>query len=150
MATTVTNRAKFRALSCYLGGGTPPASIEVLLLGGTTPASLAASVADLNTVADLLAVSLVQELVATNYARSALASVTASEDDTNDRGAVDAADEVFASLGGAANDTIKAVAVFETGASDAARNLILVQDGLSVPTNGANVTVTIADLLRAT
>ena len=150
MATTVTNRAKFRALSCYLAGGTPPASIEVMLLGGTTPASLAASVADLNTVADLLAVSLVQELVATNYARSALASVTASEDDTNDRGAVDAADEVFASLGGAANDTIKAVAVFETGASDAARNLILVQDGLSVPTNGANVTVTIADLLRAT
>ena len=150
MATTVTNRAKFRALSCYLAGGTPPASIEVMLLGGTTPASLAASVPDLNNVADLLAVSLVQELVATNYARSALASVTASEDDTNDRGAVDAADEVFASLGGAANDTIKAVAVFETGASDAARNLILVQDGLSVPTNGANVTVTIADLLRAT
>jgi len=150
MATTVTNRAKFRALSCYLAGGTPPASIEVMLLGGTTPASLAASVPDLNSVADLLAVSLVQELVATNYARSALASVTASEDDTNDRGAVDAADEVFASLGGAANDTIKAVAVFETGASDAARNLILVQDGLSVPTNGANVTVTIADLLRAT
>jgi len=149
MATTVTNRAKFRALSCYLGGGTPPASIEVLVLGGTTPASIT-GVADLNTVADLLAVSLVQELVATNYARSALASVTASEDDANDRGAVDAADEVFTSLGGAANDTIKAVAVFETGASDAARNLILVQDGLSVPTNGANVTVTIADLLRAT
>jgi len=150
MATTVTNRAKFRALSCYLAGGTPPASIEVMLLGGTTPASLAASVPDLNTVADLLAVSLVQELVATNYARSALASVTASEDDTNDRGAVDAADEVFTSLGGAANDTIKAVAIFETGASDAARNLILVQDALSVPTNGANVTVTITDLLRAT
>ena len=150
MATTVTNRTKFRALSCYLAGGTPPASIEVMLLGGTTPTSLAASVPDLNSVADLLAVSLVQELVATNYARSALASVTASEDDTNDRGAVDAADEVFTSLGGAANDTIKAVAIFETGASDAARNLILVQDALSVPTNGANVTVTIADLLRAT
>jgi len=149
MATTVTNRTKFRALSCYLAGGTPPASIEVMLLGGTTPASIT-GVADLNTVADLLAVSLVQELVATNYARSALASVTASEDDANDRGAVDAADEVFTSLGGAANDTIKAVAVFETGASDAARLLILVQDGLSVPTNGANVTVTIADLLRAT
>jgi len=150
MATTVTNRTKGNIVKAYFGTFTAPASWHLLLLGGTTPGSLAASVPDLNTVADLLAVGSVQELVATNYARATLDTGAATEDDTDDRGELDFADEVFASLGGATNDTIKALAVYEFGASDAARNLVLVQDGLSMPTNGSNITIGIADLLRAT
>lgn len=148
MATTVTNRAKGNMVKAYFGTFTAPASWHILLLGGTTPSSIS-GVADLNTVSELLAVSLVQELSATNYARGTLDSGAATEDDTDDRGELDFADAVFSSLGGASNDTVKGIAIYEFGASDAARNLVLVQDGLSTPTNGGNITIGITDLLRA-
>lgn len=149
MAITATNRCAFRVLSVYGAAGTAPSGFGVLLLGGTTPSTIAvATIRDLNTVTDLLAVTNVQELVATNYARATLASLAASESDASDYGALDAADVVFSSLGGATNDTVKGYAVYEAGASDSARLLVAVVDGLSVPTNGTNVTVSIADIIR--
>ena len=86
------------------------------------------------------------ELVATNYARAALANQAVNEDLPNDRAEFDADDVTFSSLGGAANDTIGAIVLFKFVTNDAdSPPVAYIDDGgsdFSLTTNGSNVVVT--------
>lgn len=114
-----------------------------MLLVNTPPASAAAA-ADLNFVADVVAV----ELAATNYVRKALANVVVTEDDANDRALIDADDpSTWASLGGALNDTIVGAWVFRQVTNDADSILWCFLDvSPDVPTNGGDVLLSLSAL----
>lgn len=116
----------------------------------TTAVDTAAEVADLNTVADLLATE--TECDFTNYARAALTRSASSEDDTNDRVNMDASDISITGAGGATNNDIYGVFFYDatTDTNDSTR-LLLSVDFLATPqaTNGGDLTYQIADLYRA-
>lgn len=146
----LTNRGKKYLVD---GGWTDAAgtNIKVGFIASAQPASLdtAAEVADLNTVADLTA--LVTEATFTNYSRTALTRSAATEDDTNDRVNMDASDVVFASAGGAVNNTLYGTFFYdEGGGTDATRDLISVHWWTAPQaTNGGSLTYAITDLYRA-
>jgi len=124
--------------------------IQMGLLAGSQPAALdtAAEVADIDTVAGLLAIA--TEATFTDYARKNLSRSAAAEDDGNDRVNMDAADVVWTAAGGASNNTLYGAFFFKTGASDADRQLISVDWFASpITTNGGDLTYAIADLIRA-
>lgn len=146
----LTNRGKLKLIQ---GDWDDAAATDIRIgyLATPQPAGLdtAAEVADINTVADLLA--LATEATFTNYARTALTRSAATEDDANDRVNMDAANVVIASAGGAVNNTLVGVFVFNNvGANDAARALLSI-DWFAAPitTNGGDLTYAIADLYRA-
>jgi hypothetical protein len=127
-------------------------AIKMGYLAGSQPASLdtAAEVADLNTVADLLA--LATEATFTNYARQTLTRTAAAEDDTNDRVNMDAANVTISSAGGATNNTLVGAFFYDatTDTSDSTRLLLSVDwFASSITTNGGDLTYTINDLYRA-
>ena len=86
------------------------------------------------------------ELVATNYARTALANQAVNEDLANDRAEFDADDVTNSSLGGVANDDIGAILLFEFLVNDAASPPIAyIDDGgsdFNLTTNGSDVVQT--------
>jgi hypothetical protein len=146
MAEVIYNRAKARAMQVYFAAGGAASGFSVLLLEAT---AAGAQDPDLDTVAALLAVGGVTEMTGGAYARQTLASLTATEDDTNNRANVDAANLSFGAVSG---KTAVAMVIFENGASDAARNLVAHLDtgfgaGLTPMAGGLNVTIT--DFLRA-
>jgi len=107
-------------------------------------------IADLNTVADLVAGGST-ECDFTNYARGALTRSAAVEDDTNDRVNYDASDIVIASAGGATNNTIVGAFFYDstTDTNDTTRLLLAVDWFASgFPTNGGQYTYAISDLFR--
>lgn len=147
---TVYNRFKFRSASGLTDwdSGDP----RMLLLEST---AAGAYDPDLNSVADLLAVGSVAEMIATNYARVALTGESVTEDDTNNRANLDANDVVFTNLGvpaGTDGSAVAAVVYDEGGGTDATRWLISYHDaGFPVVTNGQPLTVaTPSDVLRLT
>lgn len=146
----LTNRGKKYLMD---GGWTDAAStnIKVGFIASAQPASLdtAAEVADLNTVADLL--GSVTEATFTNYARTSLTRTAPTEDDTNDWVNMDASDVVFASAGGAMNNTLHGTFFYdEGGGSDATRDLLSVHWWTTpVATNGGSLTYAITDVYRA-
>jgi hypothetical protein len=99
---------------------------------------------DLNTVADLDAVS----SVAIHSQRIALASIVTSEDDTNNRAAIDSADVTFTAAPGV---TAQGVAIYDhTGGADNARDLLFIYTtNFPQPMDGGLV-VQVADFVRAT
>ncbi len=118
-----------------------------------TPAAFdtQAEINPLNFVSDLTALTGFIEAAWAGYARTALTRSAASEDDTNNRVNMDAADVVFAA---AAVETTRThcigAFIFKTGASDAARALMSVAIwGTAVALNGSSLTVTITDAVRA-
>ncbi len=127
--------------------------LRVGLLSVSQPvnADTAAKVADFNTVADLVAAG-ATICTATNYVAKNLARSNATEDDTNDRVNMDAADVVWTALGGATNNTLYGAYIYDAGTdtSDTTRLLMSV-DWFVTPlaTNGGDVTYAIADLYRA-
>jgi len=142
MSEVVYNRGKLRIVA----GDTPLDSADLrmlLIVGASLPAGW--DDVDLDTVADLDAVS----GLTIHTERVALTSLTATQDDTNNRANADSADVVFAASVGV---TAQAAVIYDhaAGGSDAARYLITghstgfpaVMDG------GLNVGVT--DWLRAT
>lgn len=138
MAQTNTNRYKQRLASGTIVPGTTDIRMGLLK-------TLAAhtNVADLNDVAAMEAHADFAELTgAAGYARVALTTVTATEDDTNDWSLLDCADVAFGALG--TGGTIVGAFVYVEGASDAARDLLAIFDLTSTPTNGGTVTVTTA------
>jgi hypothetical protein len=124
-------------------------NIKMGLLVGSQPATLdtLAEVSNLDFVSSLLA--LATECSVGGYARQNLTRSNATEDDTNDRSNLDAADVAFGAL--AAGQTLFGSFTYdEGGGTDASRTLISVDWWTaSVPTNGGTITVTIADHYRA-
>lgn len=143
----LTNRGKKNLL---LGRGS---GFNIGLLVGTQPAGLdtQAEVEDLNTVAELLTsgTGLATECSAGGYARQALASFAATEDDTNNRVNIDYGDVAFGAL--ATGQTIIGAFVYDdtVDTNDTTRELIFVDWFASgIPTNGGTFTYAIADLIR--
>lgn len=148
MAEKVYNRFKFRSASGATVWGT--ADTRVLLLETTAAGAFDP---DLNTVADLLAVGGVLELVAPNYARKVMTGEAVVEDDVNDRANLGGTIPVWTSLGAATGDVVVAVVVYdEGGGTDATRQLCSYHDsGFPISLNGGDFTVsTTNDVMRAT
>lgn len=141
----LTNRGKKNLL---LGRGS---GFNVGLLVGTQPAAAdtQVEVADLDTVNALLVTAGATECSVGGYARQALASFTATEDDTNDRVNIDYGDVAFGAL--ATGQTIIGAFVYDdtVDTNDTTRELIYVDwFTAGVPTNGGTFTYAIADLIR--
>ncbi len=113
-----------------------------------TCANVATSAPDINFVTDMESHADYAEITGavSGYARVALLSEAATEDDTNDRSNIDADNVSFGALG--AGETIVGAFIFKEGASDAAREVVAIYDLTSTPTNGGTVTVNVADFLR--
>lgn len=136
MAETYTNRGKYRALSALLAAS----DLRMLVILGTATGT---DDPDLNTVADLDAVS----GVSIHSERIALASETVTEDDTNNRAALDAGNVTFAA---AASTTAVGVAVYDEGTgADSGRDLISVHSTGFPKVMDGGLVVNVADLIRA-
>jgi len=143
----LTNRGKKNLL---LGRGS---GFNIGLLVGTQPAGLDTQdeVDALNTVAELLTTGtgLATECTAAGYARQALASFAATEDDANNRVNIDWADVAFGTL--ATGQTIIGAFIYDdtVDTNDGTRELVSVDwFAAGVPTNGGTVTFAIADAYR--
>ena len=134
MAETVTNRGKYTVFNSSI----PALTLRMCYFTGT---QVGTADPDLNTVADLEAVS----GVTVGAERVALASVTVTEDDTNNRVNVDAANLSF----GAIAATAQGVAIYdEGGGTDATRPIIAIYTtGFPVVMDGG-LNITITDWLR--
>jgi hypothetical protein len=137
VAETVTNRGKYRALNALLDAS----DLRMLVIVGT---QTGVNDPDLATVADLDAVS----GVSIHSERISLSSETVTQDDANNRAALDSANVEFAA---APSVTAQGVAIYDEGdGSDTGRDLIAVYTtGFPQPMDGG-LTVTVSDLLRAT
>jgi hypothetical protein len=124
------------------------ADIRALLLGGASvPAG--ARDPDLTNVAALLAVSGTTEVNATNYVRKTTTR-TDTANNTDNRGdqAISAA-ITWSAIGGALNDTIRAVVFYVYNASDASAVPYSYHDlSTPVPTNGSDFTINAGDIVR--
>lgn len=142
MADIITNRAKFLALERLLTGAGGALDLRLGLVTGT---ATGVDDPDLNTVADLDAVT----GVSIHTERLAFSDEAASEDDTNNRADVEfSTDLVFAADVGV---TAQAAFLYEEGSgSDATRQLIAVYTtGFPLSLDGG-LEITAGDLLRAT
>ncbi len=137
MANKIANTALGRYVEKFADD---TAKIGVLLLQVTEGDTV---IVDHETVADLLGGSNT-ECNFTNYARETAITGTITVDDTNDRVDVDIPDITITSAGGASNNSIVRVVVFqEETASDAGRMVISVHDATAT-TDGTNLTLNIA------
>jgi hypothetical protein len=125
---TVTNRAKLRILNGTTDLDTSP--IRVCYLVGTGVSGLtAATVQDLNFLSELDAIA----NVTLSTERLTLASLTVTEDDTNNWAVADATDPVF----GAVAENAEGVAFYHFITDDTASPLISVHNtGFPQPVNG--------------
>lgn len=135
MAEVVYNRGKLRLASQH----TTAITWRATLFTGTQTGTLDP---DLNTIADLDAVT----SVGIHTERLTPASVTYTEDDTNDRVAIDCANLTFAAAAGV---TAQGIVFYHEGSgTDATRELICGSTtGFPVPIDGGLV-VTVTDFLR--
>jgi hypothetical protein len=110
-----------------------------------------AEINPLNFVSDLTALSGFLEPTGGGYVRTALVRTNATEDDGNNRVNMDASDVTFANVVTSAGSThVIGAFVYKTGASDAARALLLVGILASaISINGSGIVINIADLVRA-
>jgi hypothetical protein len=138
LADAATNKYKFKLAHGDIVPGTTDIRMGLLkTFAGTT------NVPDINFIADMEAHADFAELTgASGYARVALTSVTATEDDTNDWALLDAADVSFGALG--AGDTIVGYFLFIQTGSDATASVLQMGSLTSTPTNGGTVSVTTA------
>lgn len=121
MADVLYTRGIQRLLSGSLDwDGAAAGTVRVLLSQANPTTAGADENKDLNFVSELTGLAGFAELATTNYARQDVASRTVTEDDTNDRVVLDAADNVWTSLGPATGGpTILAAYVYErVGADD--------------------------------
>jgi hypothetical protein len=155
VAHWISNRGKL----FYLQGGWDDAGATAvrlgLIVGSSVPAAMdtEAEVQDLNTVAELLALTGVDEPTGGWYSRQNLSRTNAAEDDTNNRVNLDAADVTFTAAAVNGGET-HACGVFvydaTTDTNDTTRQLLdVITLTTPVAFNGSNLTLAIADLLRA-
>jgi hypothetical protein len=136
MAETTTNRGKYRMLAALAAD----ADLRMLAITGT---AAGVNDPDLNTVADLDAVT----GVSIHTERITLTGILVTENDTDDRGELDADNAVFAAAAGV---TAVGVAIFDhTGGADASRDLISIHTTGFPKVMDGGLTVDVADLLRA-
>lgn len=151
MSNWLTNKGKLLLMQGqWDDAGASAIKIGLLKTSIGTGADTAAEVADLNTVADLLAATGVVEAAFSGYVRKSLTRTNAAEDDTNDRVNMDASDVTWTAA--PAGETIVGAFYYDatTDTSDSTRLLMGVAWFASgVPTNGSDFTLTIADLIRA-
>ncbi|HEY9371459.1 hypothetical protein [Streptomyces sp.] len=134
MAETTTNRGKYEMVSKWLAA----ADLRCCYFTGTQTGT---ADPDLDTVADLEAVT----SVAVAAERIALANETATQDDTNNRVNIDCDTIAFSAAPGV---TAQGVAIYQEGASDAARNLIgIYTTGFPQPVDGG-LNVNVSDFFR--
>jgi hypothetical protein len=131
VASYWTNKGKVDQASVAV----PSADLRILLVD--TPPASAAAAADLNFVADVVAV----EIAATNYVRKTLTGEAVTEDDANDRAVIDADNpSTWTALGGALNDTIAGGWIFRQVTNDADSVLWCFLDLVpDLVTNGSDV-----------
>lgn len=157
MAHFLSNRGKLLLIQGQWEDAGASAIVFGLLAGASLPAAIdtAAEIADLNTIADLLAATGVDEPTggwytgATNAGRLPLTRSAAVEDDTNDRVNMDTGNLTWTAA--TAGETIYGGFVEDrtTNTNDTTRLLISVPSWTPVPTNGSDLTATITDLYRA-
>lgn len=134
MPFTMTNHGLYDLLNQSITAST---DLRALVFKTTTPS--VATIRDLNTVADLLAVT--TESTASGYSRAVLAGLAVNEDDALDKVTITANSYQWTTV--AAGETWLGIGYFiHTGANDAARTLI----GVDVPaspmvTNGGAITI---------
>lgn len=135
MAQTATNKLKYMLLHGDIVPGTTDLRLGLLkTLAGH------GNVPDINFVSDMEAHADFAELTgASGYARVALTSEAATEDDTNDWGLLDADDVAFGAL--ATGGTIVGWFLYVHTGSDATASVLGIGDLTSTPTNGGTVTV---------
>lgn len=139
MAETVTNRGKYRALLALMGA----VDARMLVITGT---QTGVNNPDLSTVADLDAVT----GVSIHTERVALTGETVTQDDANDRASYDSGNVTFVAAPGVTAQGVAVYAEPATTPTDATRDLIAIYtSGFPQPLDGG-LTITIADLLRAT
>ena len=137
MAETTTNRGKYRTLAALMVAS----DLRMLVILGT---QTGVNNADLSTVADLDAVT----GVSIHTERIALTSEAVTQDDANDRAALDPAAVSFAAAPGV---TAQGVAIYDEGTgADSGRDLISVHTTGFPAVMDGGLNVGIADLLRAT
>jgi hypothetical protein len=152
MAHWLTNRGKLLLMQGHWDDAGATVIRLGLLAGAAIPAAIdtEAEVQDLNTVDDLLVLTGVDEPVAGWYSRKNLTRTNAAEDDTNNRVNLDAADVTWTAA--TAGTSIYGAFWYDatTDTTDVTRLLMGVITFASVvPTNGSDLTLTIADLVRA-
>lgn len=158
MSHFLTNRGKLRLLQGAWDSAGATAIKVGLLAGAAIPAAIdtEAEVQDLNTVAELLALTGVDEPVAAWYTgqgasgRLNLSRTAAAEDDANNRVNLDTADVTYT----AATTGTDIYGAFwydgTTDTNDSTRLLCgVILFASVVPTNGSDLTLSIADLVRA-
>lgn len=117
------------------------ADLRILVLAGASiPAGLTdASSYDLNTVANVLAVSGAVEAAASGYARADLAGLALAEDDTNNYAELTWDDPVWTTV--ATGETWRAAVLFRQVTNDADSPVWGIDVfAAGVPTNGSNIT----------
>ena len=138
MADAVTNKYKYKLATGAIVPGTTDIRMGLLkTFAGTT------NVPDINFIADMEAHADFAELTASGYARVAITSATATEDDTNDWALIDAADVAFSAI--ATGETIVGYFLFIHTGSDATASVLQMGSLTSTPTNGGTVTITTAN-----
>ena len=136
MTDTIFNRGKQQLIASAAAS----LDIRALLLGNSGGSVATGHDVDFNFVSDVLGTAC-DELVATNYARKTVTSITITEDDTNNRVEIDWAVPAWTALGGASNDTVRAVLFYVHNVSDGAAPLISLHDfSPAIPTNGGDFT----------
>lgn len=140
LATTNFNGATNLYMGLLQGAGGAPAGIDT-----------AAEVANLDTVTGLLAVASVDEATGGSYARQNLTSVTATEDDTNDRVNLDAANATFTAVAAGAEIYGGFISQGTGVDGDDLISVFILRDsgsGSGVTPNGSDITATISDFAR--
>lgn len=134
-APAATNKFKFLLAHGDIVPGTTDLRMGLLkTMAGT------ANVPDINFIADMEAHADFAELTgAAGYARVALTSEAASEDDTNDWGLIDSDDVSFGALG--TGGTIVGYFIYIHTGSDATASVLVIGDLTSTPTNGGTISV---------
>jgi hypothetical protein len=127
-------------MDAYVTGGSTAPDLRLGLL--KTLASHA-NVPDLNTVADMEAHADFAELTVAGYARVALTTEAVTEVDASDWALLDCDDVAFAAL--TTGETIIGAFLYNhNGGADSSRDVLVIYDLTSTPTNGGAVTVTTA------
>jgi hypothetical protein len=133
------NRGKYLVTTGGVIWGTTDVRALLIVTSDNGALPSAAWNPDLNTVADLLAVSNVDEASGTGYSRKIMAGFVITEDDTNDWVVFDANDLVWAGLSAG---TVRAVITYKHNASDASAELISIHDtGFPQVSGGSDLTV---------
>lgn len=152
MANTLwlTNLGKKSLLTTAVHGATDFYMGLLCAASGTVPAAIdtEAEIQDSDTVTNLLAFTGVVEATGGSYARQNMTSLTVTEDDTNNRANIDSANVTFSAVPGTNNPVYGGFISRGTGVNGDTFVALFIFSSAVTP-NGSDITVTVADWLRA-